>query len=181
MTMSGLVGPVASEREGLLADLARQRDYLRLSFQGLTHDEATSAPTVSGLSLAGIIKHAARTEWLWIAGTIGQKALSSRDRDAGFGLEPGETLADVIGFYTAVAEETETIIAGMGDLGEAVLVPAELLRLRSTGAAFWPVRSVLLHVIEQTADHVRAADIIRQIVDRATARGRPGRLAATRA
>lgn len=180
MTMSGLVGPRASERDGLLADLARQRDVLRLSFQGLTHDQVTSAPTVSGLSLAGVIKHAARTEWLWIAGTMGQNAARGGDHYAGFGLEAGETLADVIGFYTAVAEETETVIAGRRDLGEAVLVPAELLRLPTTGAAFWPVRSVLLHVIEQTANHVRAADVIRRILDKATAR-RPLRLAATRA
>lgn len=179
MTMSRLVGPVASEREGLLADLARQRDHLRLSFQGLTHDQAISAPTVSGLSLAGVIKHAARTEWLWISGTIAHNPAPVGDRYTDFGLEAGETLADVIGFYTAVAEDTETILADVPNLSEAVLVPGELLRPRSTAAAFWPIRSVLLHVIEETANHVRAADIIRRIVDRTTLR-RPLHMACTR-
>lgn len=174
MTMPALLGPVASEHEDLLADLAQRRDLLRLSIQGLTHEQSTATPTISGLSLAGLIKHAAHTERRWIAGGIGQREVPASRADAvAFGLEAGETLADVIGFYAAVADETESIVGGFVDLGERVQVPGWLAPVH---AGYWSVRSALLHVIDETASHARAADLIRPIVDRTRPRA-PLRLA----
>lgn len=165
---------VASEREGLVADLAHQRELLCLSVRGLTHEQAIATPTVSGLSLAGVIRHAAHTERRWIAGAVGQRELSDRDGRVGFGLEASETVADVIGLYAAVAAETESIVADIVGLDETVRVPAELLPLGSpANAGYWPARSVLVHVVDETANHARAAAIVFQILERGWAAGDP--------
>jgi hypothetical protein len=173
MTTSRSTGPVASERQALLADLAHQRDLLRQSLDGLTHEQAMCTPTISSLSLAGVIKRAAETERHWIAGVVGQRGRAGLDGPSGFNphdgfrLEPDGTLADVIGLYTAVAEETEAIVAGIADLGEMVRVPAGPLSLRSSSDPdHWPLRSVVLHVADETAGHVRAAGILRGILER---------------
>src|SRR5580658_7344183 len=64
--MPGMVNPVNDEREALLAYLAQQRYVLRLSAFGLSDEQAAAAPTVSGLSVGGLIKHAALAERRWI-------------------------------------------------------------------------------------------------------------------
>ena len=55
--MPGSVPPVTEEREGLLAYLAQQRLVLRLSSYGLTDDQARETPSVSPLSIGGLIQH----------------------------------------------------------------------------------------------------------------------------
>jgi hypothetical protein len=177
MTTSRSVGPGASERQALLADLAHQRDLLRQSLDGLTHEQAMSSPTVSSLSLAGVIKRAAETERHWIAGVVGRRGRAGLGGPDGFHPQDGfrpdadDTLADVIGLYTAVAEETEAIVCGVADLGQMVRVPAGPLSLRSSSDPdHWPVRSIVLHVIDETASHVRAAGILRGILERRSGR-----------
>src|SRR5829696_8068972 len=64
--MPGQVPPVADEREGLLAYLAQQRDALRFAAYGLTDEQARATPTVSSLSVGGLIKHVANTERGWM-------------------------------------------------------------------------------------------------------------------
>ena len=65
--------PVTDERDSLLIFLAQQRAALRASVLGLTDEQTRATPAASGLSLGGLIKHAARTERRWvIAGIAGQ-------------------------------------------------------------------------------------------------------------
>jgi uncharacterized damage-inducible protein DinB len=167
--MPGTVRPVVDERDGLLAYLAQQRDALRYAVHGLTDEQAASTPTASALSLAGLLKHAARMERLWVAGIVAQRELSARDQDyeTGFRLEEGETVADVLDYSAAVAKETESIIAEIPDLGQPVPVPKGVPWFPKDVEA-WSVRWVLLHVIEETARHAGHADIIRESLDGAT-------------
>ena len=64
--MAGTVRPVADERDGLLAYLEQQRACIRSTVFGLTDEEASTTPTVSALSLAGLVKHVALTEHHWM-------------------------------------------------------------------------------------------------------------------
>jgi hypothetical protein len=166
--MPGTVRPVVDEREGLLAFLAQQRDALRIAAHGLTDEQAASRPTASALSLAGLIKHAARTERGWVVEMVAQRELPEpRDYEADFRLEAGETLAGVLDLYAAVAAETETIIAAIADLGQPVPVPRGVPWFPADVEA-WSVRWVLLHLIEETARHAGHADIVRESLDGAT-------------
>jgi uncharacterized damage-inducible protein DinB len=168
--MPGTVRPVADERDGLLAFLAQQRDALRFAVHGLTDAQAAATPTASALSLAGLLKHVARTEEQWMVQIVAQRPLPDRgteDYEAGFRLEPGETVAGLLDAYAAVAAETEAIVAAIPDLGQPVPVPKGVPWFPQDVEA-WSVRWVLLHVIEETARHAGHADIIRESLDGAT-------------
>jgi uncharacterized damage-inducible protein DinB len=168
--MPGLVRPVVDERDGLLAYLAQQRDALRFAVHGLTDEQARSTPTASALSLGGLIKHVARMERYWVVEIMAQRTVPEvreQDYEAGFRLEEGETLADVLALQAAVAAETEAIVAGIADLGQPVPVPRGVPWFPRDVEA-WSVRWVLLHLIEETARHAGHADIIRESLDGAT-------------
>ena len=64
--MAGNVRPVADERDGLLSFLEQQRYVLRLAAHGLTDDQARLTPTKSTLSVGGLVKHVASTEYGWM-------------------------------------------------------------------------------------------------------------------
>ncbi len=170
--MPGLVPPVADERAGLLAYLAQQRYVLRLAAYGLTDEQARATPTVSTLSVGGLIKHVSQTERAWIDRVIGRerrsdKDTAQRDYGDGFTLGPDETLADALAEFELVAKETEEAIAGL-DLDKPVPVPRNAPWFPADVDA-WSVRWVLLHLIEETARHAGHADLVRESIDGGTA------------
>ena len=168
--MPGSVRPVVDERDGLLAFLAQQRDAVRIAAHGLTDAQAAATPSASALSIGGLIKHLARVERYWIVQLVAQRdlpPLQDQDYEADFRLGAGETLAGVLDAYAAVAEETESIIAAIADLGQPVPVPRGVPWFPKDVEA-WSVRWVMLHLIEETARHAGHADIVRESLDGAT-------------
>jgi uncharacterized damage-inducible protein DinB len=167
--MPGNVRPVADERDGLLDFLAQQRLVLRLTAYGLTDDQARQTPTVSSLSIGGLIKHLIAVERNWMGTVLQQERQSSPDDYlANFRLGPDETLAGVLATYAEVALETDDIVSQIPDLGQAVPVPKGVPWFPSDIDA-WSVRWVLLHLIQETARHAGHADIVRESIDGATA------------
>ncbi len=161
MAMS--VRPVTDERDGLLTYIAAQRDGLRNAAFGLTDEQASSTPTKSTLSIAGLIKHVAYMERGWIVGTMMQREFTQPDYADGFRLVGDETVKDVLDLYREVAEETETIVNELPDLEYKVRVPEAPWFPKDV--EFWNARWVLLHIIEETARHAGHADIIREHID----------------
>ena len=168
--MPGNVRPVTDERDGLLTFLQQQRYVLRLTSHGLTDEQARAAPTASKLSIGGLIKHAASVERNWLATTLqrSEESGSPEDYEAGFRLGPDETLAGALAGYESAAQDTDTAIAAIPDLGQPVPVPRGVPWFPQDLDA-WSVRWVLLHLIEETARHAGHADIIREALDGATA------------
>jgi hypothetical protein len=122
--MPAVAAPVADESEGLLAYLAQQRLALRLTAYGLIDDQARATPTASPLSVGGLIKHVAAAERGWMATVLGRDRERSLEKHAdSFRVEPGETLAGTLELYEQATGETDAIIAGIPDLGQAVPVP----------------------------------------------------------
>jgi uncharacterized damage-inducible protein DinB len=151
-------GAVADERDGLLTFLAQQRDALCASVLGLSDEQARATPTASGLSLGGLIKHAARTERRWVVAGIAGKPLPGlwpiENWPDDFLMGQDETLAGLLSYYADTAEQTGQIIAQIVDLGQPQVADAEK-----------SVRWVLLHLIKETARHAGHADIIRETLD----------------
>ena len=170
--MPGQVPPVADEREGLLAYLAQQRDVIRIAAYGLTDEQARATPTAGSLSVGGLIKHVATVERGWIDIALQRERPTAEDAqddyEENFRLGPNEMLADVLRLYDEVAQETEAAIAGIADLGQAVPVPKGVPWFPADVDA-WSVRWVLLHLISETARHAGHADIVREMIDGATA------------
>jgi hypothetical protein len=166
--MPGNVRPVTDERDALMAYLDQQRLVLRLTAYGLTDEQARLAPTVSELSVGGLIKHVTDVERAWAAYV--QQQDRPRDDSAyesGFRLGPDETLAGALDDYAAAAAETDALIAAIPDLGQAVPVPDAPWFPKDVEA--WSVRWVLLHLIQETARHAGHADVVREAIDGATA------------
>jgi uncharacterized damage-inducible protein DinB len=166
--MPGQVPPVKDEREALLKYLEQMRLVMRLTAYGLTDEQARATPTVSTLSVGGLIKHVAVVERSWMD-TVLQREGAGTDNDyaANFRLGPDETLADVFAMYDDIAAETERIVAER-ELDDAVPVPKGVPWFPDDIEA-WSVRWVLLHIIQETARHTGHADIVRESVDGATA------------
>ena len=150
--------PVTDERDGLLTFLAQQRHALRATALGLTDEQARATPTASGLSLGGLIKHAARTERRWVVAGIAGQPLPGlwpiENWPDDFRMDQDETLAGLLRYYADAADETGRTIAAVADLGQPQATDAD----RS-------VRWVLLHLIKETARHAGHADIIRETLD----------------
>src|SRR3712207_2823009 len=59
-------GTATGERADILEALRTQRFFLRHTIEGLTDEQARLTPTVSALSLGGLIKHVASVEASWV-------------------------------------------------------------------------------------------------------------------
>jgi uncharacterized damage-inducible protein DinB len=168
--MPGLVAPLVDEREVLLAFLGQQRDALRYAAHGLDQDQASATPTVSELSLVGLLKHAAVTEAAWTTFlTTGDTGVfvPKDDWADGFRLTQGETVDDLLALGEEQARRTEKVVGALEDLG-APLPPTIDLVPWIPGGIVWTPRWVLLHLIEEVARHAGHADIIRESIDGAT-------------
>ena len=157
-----------SERDDILETLAVHRRFLLHTVQGITDAQARQRTTVSELTLGGIVKHVAVTEQQWarfiVEGTV---ALATTDTSfaehaASFVLGEGETLADVVAGYEAIANHTDQLVRGLPDLDLAHALPeAPWFPPGATRSA----RRVFLHVVAETAQHAGHADIVREALD----------------
>jgi uncharacterized damage-inducible protein DinB len=164
--MPAIVRPVGDERDALLTFLAQQRSVVRLAAHGLTDEQAALTPTVSDLSVGGLLVHLTSVERSWTAAIVGGPGAASPDRQ--FDMPAGTTLADVLSAYERATEETDDAVAAAATLDQPVPVPAGA-RWAPPDVEGWSVRWVLLHLIQETARHAGHADIIRESIDGATA------------
>lgn len=165
--MPGMVPPVADERDGLLSYLDQMRCVIRIAAYGLTDEQARQAPSVSPLTVGGLIKHVASVERHWINMVLERVSGPAEGYEDNFRLVDGETLEGVLAFYEDVAKETEAVIARV-ELDHPVPVPQGVPWFPDDVEA-WSVRWVLLHLIQETARHAGHADIVRESIDGATA------------
>ena len=162
------------ERADLLESLARTRYFLRHTTRDLTDEQAARRTTASELSLGGLIKHVTLTERHWIRFIQAGPAAMAWDQSSvgdwmsAFRMEPGDTLAGLLGEYARAADETAGLVAGLPDLDAAQPLPEAPW---FPPGAQWSARRVLLHVIAETAQHAGHADIIRESLDGAKSMG----------
>lgn len=167
--MPTLVRMENDERDALLAFLDGQRGAIRRATHGLTDEQAAATPSASSLSVAGLVKHVAKVERYWIVGTLMGREIERPDETTWayeFRLTEGETLADWLKEYEAIAAETEEIIRGLPSLEVDVPLPDRpWFPPNSRRTARW----ILLNLIGEVARHAGHADIIRETLDGATA------------
>ena len=162
---------MTSERADLVETLRRHRGFLKYTARDLTDAQAAQRPTVSQLSVGGLIKHIAATERGWMAFAVGgAEAMQAEpsDWENGFRMTDGETLAGLLAAYDAVAAETDTLVETIPDLDQAHALPSA--PWFEPGKS-WSVRRVLLHLIAETSQHAGHADILRESIDGAKTMG----------
>ena len=167
--MPGFPDTEPTEREQLLVFLAQQRRVLSHAAYGLTDEQARLTPSVSALSLGGIVKHVSSVEKFWTDVVLSRQepfGAEGDDYQEGFRLGPNETLAGAFERYAAIGRETERIVRSL-PIDHPVPVPRDVPWF-PTDTESWTLRWILLHLIEETARHAGHADIVRESIDGAT-------------
>jgi hypothetical protein len=174
--MPALAPPVTDERNALREFLAyHQSAYFAVSY-GLTDEQARSTPSVSALSIGGLIKHATAMQQSWMSRVAAAPGAPPKDTRPfeeiakEFGdqhvMGPDATLAGLLEDFTAQNAESLRLVE-TSDLDAEVPVPQDIPWFPKNQRA-WSVRWVILHVINELARHAGHADIIRETIDGAT-------------
>ncbi len=174
--MPAMPPPIADERAGLKEYLAAQQYAFHAIAYGLTDEQARATPSVSALSIGGLIKHVTQCQRGWMERVAAAPELSERDRrpmqdqaqEYGdqFVMRDDETLADILAAFERQNAETIRLVETI-DLGAAVPVPPGVPWFPQDVPA-WSVRWVLFHLIEELARHAGQGDVIRESIDGAT-------------
>ncbi|MDT5350882.1 MAG: hypothetical protein QOH91_4169 [Mycobacterium sp.] len=174
--MPGQAPIVGDERDSLRVFLEyHQSSYLALAF-GLSDDQARSTPTVSALSIGGLIKHATGVQRSWMERADAAPDFPPQDTrpfeeivatyQDEYVMREDETLAELLNKFTAQNAETLRILDS-ADLDTAVPVPQDVPWFPKD-INNWTVRWVIHHLINELARHAGQADIIRESIDGAT-------------
>jgi hypothetical protein len=168
--MPTVVTEETDERDALLNFIEAQRAAVRRAVGGLTREQLTARPTVSELTLGGLVKHLAEVESNWTRVILaGREPLVERGPENwvdSFRLVEGEEIADCLKFWEEVAAETAEIVNGLPDLEVTVPLPD---RPWNPKGARRSARWILLHLIEEIGRHAGHADFLREATDGATA------------
>lgn len=151
----------ADEKTTLLAYLDYQRATMLMKVAGLNDEQAKVSPVPSGTSLWGLLAHLTMVERWWFTAVVADAEevsfpWSDDDPDADWRGPEGATLASLVADYEAECERSREVMR------DADLDTACSMRRARHG---WSVRSVVVHMIEETARHAGHADILRELVD----------------
>jgi uncharacterized damage-inducible protein DinB len=174
--MPALASPVTDERSALREYLAFHQSAFFAVAYGLTDEQARSCPTVSALSIGGLVKHAAGVQRSWMARVAAAPDAPPREtrpfdeiaKDFAdqHVMRPDETLDGLLSALQA--ENAKSLhLVDTADLDEQVPVPHDIPWFPKNLDA-WSVRWVILHVINELGRHAGHADIIRESIDGAT-------------
>ena len=174
--MPGLPLPASDERQTLLEFLRFNQNAFFSVAYGLTDDQARSTPSVSSLSIGGLIKHATAVQKGWAQRAAAAPDFPPRDDRPmaeimaeyadQYLMRDDETLAGLLDELRTQNEATLRVIAD-ADLDTQVPVPHDVPWFPQD-IEHWSVRWVALHLIEELTRHAGHADIIRESIDRAT-------------
>lgn len=159
--------PPPGERADLLDALRTQRYLFLRTVDGLGDEAASGRPTVSELSLGGLVKHVALMETQWCDFIEGGPQAMADDEESsnwadGFRLLPGETLAGQVEAFQRAAARTDALVLSLPDLSATQpLPPAPWFQPGATRSA----RRVFVHLVAEIAQHAGHADILRESVD----------------
>jgi uncharacterized damage-inducible protein DinB len=174
--MPALASPVADERSALREYLAYHQSAFFAVAYGLTDEQARATPTVSALSIGGLIKHAAELQNNWMTRVAAAPQAAPHDGRpfeetvSGFAdqhtMRPDETLDELLDKLKA-QNATSLQLVETADLDAKVPVPHQIPWFPKSLES-WSVRWVILHVINELTRHAGHADIIRESIDGAT-------------
>ena len=174
--MQGMPSPAPDERQTLLEFLRFNQNAFFAVAYGLTDEQARSKPSVSALSIGGLIKHAAGVQRGWMNRVESAPEFPPRDErpmeeivaeyEDEYVMRDDETLQELLDKLRAQNQDTLRIFAA-ADLDAPVPVPHDVPWFPQD-LDFWNVRWVALHLIEELTRHAGHGDIIRESADGAT-------------
>jgi uncharacterized damage-inducible protein DinB len=165
------VRQVEPDREALLGYLAANREAVLLIVEGLSEVQLRQPAVPSGWTPIGLIEHLADAERFWLQSVVtGVQApspwpkIASNDPESGFVSD--HAIAEVVAYYRATWTSSDAVLARFGlDDAPVAELPDDLVDIGRS------VRSIVLHVIEETARHAGHLDIARELIDGRTGLG----------
>lgn len=156
----------ADERTMLLAFLDRHRDRFRRRCAGLTAAQLNTPQPPSDMTLGGMMKHLAYVESWWTAAILlGREQpepwLSAdwdADEDWDWHSAADDTPEQLRELYEAEVAAADAIIA-------AAALDDRAVRPRGRDGQHANLRWILVHLIEEYAQHNGHADLIRESID----------------
>ncbi|MFJ8866413.1 DUF664 domain-containing protein [Streptomyces sp. NPDC102473] len=152
------------ENEGILRALREARKLLLITVRGATDAQLTERSTVSELTLGGILNHLTQGERVWthiLTDATGSVPDGMWDTDQ-YKAPEGVTLSALRAAYEEAARATDAAVA-TADLDAEVPLPEAPWE---PGVVHrWPGRRILLHLLQETAQHTGHADIVREAID----------------
>jgi hypothetical protein len=174
--MPALAPPVDNDRDAVLKFLDYHQSAFFAVAYGLTDEQARSTPSVSSLSIGGLIKHATGMQRGWMQRVTSAPGVPPPDERSfeeraaeyqdQYAMRDDEHLSDLLEALQAQNAETLRIF-GKSDFDTPVPVPRDAPWFPSD-IEFWSVRWVAHHLINELARHSGHADIIRESIDGAT-------------
>ncbi|MCX5413390.1 DUF664 domain-containing protein [Streptomyces sp. NBC_00059] len=159
------------ETEGLLTALREARRLLLITTQGASDAQLTERSTVSELTLGGILNHLTRAERVWthiLTDTTGRTPDGMWDM--GQYRCPENATAD--GLRAAYEEAARATDEAAGKVRPDVKARLPETPWEPGVVRHWPVRRILLHLLQETAQHTGHADIVREAIDGANSTAR---------
>jgi hypothetical protein len=155
-----------TERATLLGLLAAQRASVLAIVDGWDDAALRRSPVPSGWTPLGLVEHLAHAEQLWCAEVVaGVPDPLPWPPPAGPFVCDRPT-ADVLGYYRDQCARSDAVLAAVPlDAAPRGPRPADMLDLCPD------VRTVVLHLIEETARHAGHLDIARELSDGSTGHG----------
>jgi hypothetical protein len=170
-------GSTAGERADLVDVLRTHRALFRVTVKGLTDEQARLTPTVSTLSLGGLVKHVTAVERQWARFVVDGPATTPeidwasidwsnpppevQEYADGFRMLEDESLTGLLAEYDAVASATDELVLGVDLDAQQPLPKAPWFE----PGASWSARRVFAHILAETAQHAGHADILRETID----------------
>lgn len=160
------------DREVLLASLREQRTAVLVKLDGLSEDQARSVLVPSGWSLLDMANHLRTGEEFWVRAIV-QGAEVDFDPDDPTGSYAWDTpekltLAEAVDRYRQEGDRTDAFLASVSSFDDP---PTRLPYWAITRHWAKSIRTVVVHLIEETARHAGHVDIVRELLD-----GRSGTL-----
>jgi len=174
--MPALASPVDDERDTLREFLAFHQSAFFAVAYGLTDEQARSTPSVSSLSIGGLVKHATGVQKGWMQRVESAPEVPPKDErpmdeivaeyQDEHTMREDETLDQLLAALKAQNAETLRIF-DEADLDTPIPVPRDAPWF-PPDIDFWSVRWVAFHLLNELARHAGHADIIRESIDGAT-------------
>jgi uncharacterized damage-inducible protein DinB len=155
----------STERVTLVRQLAGARRHVLAQVDGLTDEQLHRPVLPSGWSCLGLLRHLTLSdERYWFDVVVAGEPLDfwPEGENADWAVTPDEPAEEVLAAYRTAVERSDEIVAARS-LDEPPARPEEWWA--EAGVEFPDLRSVVMHVVVETATHAGQLDAVRELLD----------------
>ena len=155
----------SAERDLLLRRLDGQRRHVLDQLVGLTEEQLRRPVLPSGWTCLGLVRHLTLSdERYWFEAVVAGEPLDfwPEGDNGDWRVDPGESAGSVLDAYRSAISRSNQIIAARR-LDDAPAQPEDWWD--SAGLSFPDLRTVLVHVLVETATHAGHLDAVRELID----------------